>query len=69
MEVGEVIKELQEDSWIEARQESSDSTFKKKGVADNVSVAGTDCEDVSPDVLSKLRRQTELPLRLRPMCC
>ncbi len=63
MKVRDVIKKIEADGWVEVRQESSHRTFKKKGVADNVTVAGTDNENVSPGLLSKLRRQTGLPLR------
>lgn len=63
MKVKDVIKKLEADGWTQIRQESSHRTFKKKGVADNVAVADTDGEDVSLGVLSKLRRQTVLPLR------
>ena len=63
MKVKEVIRQIKADGWTEVRQESSHRTFKKKGVADNVVVASTDGENVSPGVLSKIRRQTGLPLR------
>ena len=66
MEVKEAMIEiLEDDGWVQVRQESSHfRTFKKDGVANNVSVAGTDpCEQVSPGVLSNIRRETGLTLR------
>ena len=63
MKVRDVIQKLKDDGWVQVRQESSHRTFKKEGVAANVVVNGSEGEDVSPGVLSKIRRETGLPLR------
>lgn len=63
MKVKEVIEKLKDDGWVQVRQESSHRTFKKDGIANNVAVAGTDNEQVSPGVLSKIRRESGLTLR------
>lgn len=63
MKVRDVIAALEKDGWREVRQESSHRTFRKKNNPDNVVVNGHDRDDLSPDVLSKIRRQTGLPLR------
>jgi predicted RNA binding protein YcfA (HicA-like mRNA interferase family) len=48
---------------VQVRQESSHRTFKKDDISNNVVVNGHDGDDVSPGVLSKIRRETRLPLR------
>ena len=63
MKVRDVIKALKADGWEEVRQESSHRTFKKEGIEKNVVVNGNDGQDVSPGVLSKIRRETGLVLR------
>jgi len=63
VKVKEVIERLKADGWVQARQESSHRTFKKTGVPNNVAVAGAESDQVSPGVLSKIRRDTGLELR------
>ncbi len=63
MKVKEVIEKLRADGWVQVRQESSHRTFKKTGVSNNVAVAGGNNDQVSPGVLSKIRRDSGLELR------
>lgn len=65
MKVGEVIRRLQEDGWTFARQggRASHRVYKKDGVRAQVSIPGRDSDDVSPGVLSDIRRKSGLPLR------
>ncbi len=63
MKVREVIKRLDEDGWVQVRQESSHRTFKKEGVDKNVVVNGIDSKEVAPGVLSKIRREAGVELR------
>ena len=63
MKVKDIIKALRADGWQEVRQESSHRTFKKDGFEKNVVVNGHESDDVSPGVLSKIRRETGLTLR------
>ncbi len=63
MKVKDVIKALRADGWQEVRQESSHRAFKKDGVEKNVVVNGQESDDISPGVLSKIRRETGLTLR------
>lgn len=63
MKVRDVIAALKKDGWIEVRQESSHRTFRKDGNPNNVVVNGHERDDLSPGVLSKIRRQTGLTLR------
>jgi len=63
MKVKEVVKALLANGWQEVSQESSHRKFKKNGVERNVVVNGHDSDDLSPGVLSKIRRETGLSLR------
>lgn len=63
MKVKEVIEKRKADGWVQVRQESSHRTFKKDGVANNIVVNGAENDDLSPGVLSKIRRVTGLTLR------
>ena len=63
MKVKDIIKALKAEGWQEIRQESSHRTFKKDGVEKNVVVNGQESEELSPGVLSKIRRVTGLTLR------
>jgi len=59
MKVRDVVKALRADGW----QEVSHRKFKKNGVERNVVVNGHDSDELSPGVLSKIRRETGLTLR------
>ncbi len=63
MKVGDVIKKLEADGWVEVRQESSHRVFKKDGVKENIAVSGVDRVDVLSGQLSDIRRKSGLPLR------
>ncbi len=56
MKVRDVIKRLEADGWIFNRQKGSHRTFKKAGVAEIVTVSGTDGKDVSPGQLQSIKR-------------
>lgn len=63
MKVKEVVKRLEEDGWYQLRQESSHRNFRKEDNPNVVTVPGQDRDDVSPGVLSDIRRKTGLTLR------
>ena len=63
MKVRDVIRRLKEDGWQVVRQTSSHRVFKKENVENNVVVAGHPSDDVPTGTLSKIRRETGLPLR------
>ncbi len=45
MKVREVIEKLEDDGWVQVRQESSHRTFKKNGVRENIAVSGQDRDE------------------------
>lgn len=63
MKVKEVVKRREEDGWYQLRQESSHRNFRKEDNPSVVTVPGQDRDDVSPGVLSDIRRKTGLTLR------
>lgn len=56
MKVRDVIRKLESEGWIFNRQKGSHRTFKKAGVAEIVTVSGTDGKDVSPGQLQSIKR-------------
>lgn len=63
MKVGEVIKRLEEDGWVPVRLRGDHRNFKKEGNPFIVTVPGQVRDEVSPGVLSDIRRKTGLSLR------
>ncbi len=63
MKVRDVIRALLAAGWVQVRQESSHRVFKKDGAQNNVVINGHDSDDLSPGVLSKVRRETGVLLR------
>ena len=63
MKVKEVIEKLENDGWVQVRQESSHRTFKKDGIKENIAVSGQDRDEVLIGQLSDIRRKSGLPLR------
>ena len=63
MKVKEVIEKLENDGWVQVRQESSHRTFKKNGTRENIAVSGQDHDEVLAGQLSDIRRKSGLPLR------
>lgn len=57
MKVKEVIKRLEAEQWVFARQKASHRTFKKTGVAAIITVSGIDSKDVSPGQLQDIKRK------------
>lgn len=57
LKVREVIKRLEAEEWVFARQKASHRTFKKAGVAAIITVSGIDSKDVSPGQLQDIRRK------------
>ncbi len=63
MKANEVIEILEDDGWVQVRQESSHRVFKKAGVRENVAVSGQDRDEVLAGQLSDIRRKSGLSLR------
>lgn len=63
MKVGEVIRRLEKDGWVPVRMRGDHHNFKKEGNPFVVTVPGQEREEVSPGVLSDIRRKTGLSLR------
>jgi predicted RNA binding protein YcfA (HicA-like mRNA interferase family) len=63
MKARDIVKKLLADGWTMVRQESSHRIFKKDGVRSIVTVPGHDSQEVSPGVVSQIRRITGLDLR------
>lgn len=63
MKVGEVIKRLKEDGWVPVRMRGDHHNFKKEGNPFVVTVPGQKQDEVSPGVLSDIRRKAGLSLR------
>ena len=62
MKVKEVIEKLEDDGWVQVRQESSHRTFEKEGVRENIAVSGHNRDEVLSGQLSDIRRKSGLPL-------
>ncbi len=63
MKVRDVIKKLKEDGWVLVRTEGDHQNFRKEGTPNVVTVAGHDRDDITPGVLSDIRRKSGLALR------
>lgn len=63
MKVSEVIKRLEDDGWKPVRIRGDHHNFRKEGNPYVVTVPGNDRDEVSPGVLSDIRRKTGLKLR------
>lgn len=59
----DVIKRIEADGWKMVRDNGSHKIFKKPGDAEEVVVNGHAGDDVPRGTLSRIRRQTGLPLR------
>lgn len=63
MKVRDVIQKLQDDGWRLVRTEGDHRNFRKEGNRYVVTVPGHERDDLTPGVLSDIRRKTGLPLR------
>lgn len=63
MKVRDVIRRLKEDGWNQVRTEGDHRNFRKEGNPNVVTVPGHERDDLTPGVLSDIRRKTGLTLR------
>ena len=63
MKVRDLVKRLEEDGWLPARMRDDHRNYRKENNIYMVTVPGHDRDEVSPGVLSDIRRKTGLRLR------
>ncbi|MDQ2686536.1 MAG: type II toxin-antitoxin system HicA family toxin [Armatimonadota bacterium] len=63
MKVRDIIRRLKDDGWNQVRTGGDHRNFRKEGNPYVVTVPGHERDDVTPGVLSDIRRKTGLPLR------
>lgn len=63
MKVRDIVKKMEEDGWRFVRTRGDHRNFRKDGNPNVATVVGHDRDDMSPGVLSDIRRKTGLALR------
>jgi predicted RNA binding protein YcfA (HicA-like mRNA interferase family) len=63
LKVKDVVKEIEGDGWIYRRTKGDHHVYSKDGSPENLAIAGKPSDEVSPGVLSQIRRITGLRLR------
>jgi predicted RNA binding protein YcfA (HicA-like mRNA interferase family) len=63
MKVRDLIDRIEADGWNLVRDQGSHKVFKKRGVQDEVVINGHGRDEIPQGTLSKIRKQTGLPLR------
>ncbi len=63
LKVRDVIKAIEEAGWVHRDTTGDHRNYKKPGERYIITVPGKPSDDVSPGVISDMRRKTGLPLR------
>ena len=63
MKVRDVIKQSEENGWVQVRTRGDHRRFKKESERNLVTVSGHPSDDLTPGQLSDIRRDSGLPLR------